>query len=84
MNWVLGLLPYWKTAKWLLAELGWQRDVYAWLEAENAWYFQLAAQLWNDLTLTSPVTVPALKAALAAKAAEQPAPVTKSRHHRGR
>ncbi len=69
MNWVLNLLPYVRLLKWLLAESGYQKKVYQWLEAENAWYFQLAAQLWNDLTLTSPVTVPALKAALAAKAA---------------
>lgn len=54
-------LPLWKTAKWLLAEAGWQRDVATWLAAENAFYFKLAAAAWATLEVKDP---DALKAEL--------------------
>jgi hypothetical protein len=60
------LLPYWKIAKWLLAETGYQRDVALWLASEQQWYFKLAADLWGQLTLPTPVTVASLQAALVA------------------
>lgn len=46
---VLSRIPWFKLAKWLLAELGWQRDVAQWLAAENEWYFRLAAEVWAGL-----------------------------------
>ena len=69
MNWLAKWLPYYKLAQWLLAELGWQKDVEAWLLAEKTWYFTLAAQLWDTLTVSSPVTVASLQVALANAAA---------------
>jgi len=52
---VLSRIPWFKIAKWLLAETGWQRDVAQWLAAENAWYFKLAAEVWGGLAPDTPV-----------------------------
>lgn len=57
-------LPWFKMAKWLLAETGWQRDVAEWLAAENNWYFKLAAAAWGQLYVEHPDE---LKVLLAAK-----------------
>ena len=50
----LSILPWFKMAKWLLAELGWQRDVANWLAAENAWYFKMAANAWGATYVADP------------------------------
>jgi hypothetical protein len=52
---ILSRIPWFKLAKWLLAELGWQRDVAQWLAAENEWYFRLAAVVWGGLASDLPV-----------------------------
>lgn len=57
-------LPWFNLAKYLLAELGWQRDVALWLEKQQEWYFQLAAKAWGAMYEEHPDQ---LKLLLAAK-----------------
>lgn len=65
MNWITNLLPYYKVAKWLLAESGYYQKVATWLASENEWYFQLAAAAWGELYVADPN---ALKPVLLAQA----------------
>jgi hypothetical protein len=57
----LSLVPWFKLAKWLLAETGWQRDVAEWLAAENEWYFRLAAKAWGNLDTNDDADIEELK-----------------------
>jgi hypothetical protein len=41
---LLSMVPWFKIALWLIAELGWKLKVAQWLAAENTWYFDLAAK----------------------------------------
>lgn len=56
----LSLLPWFKIAKWLLAEAGWKLDVASWLAAEDEWYLKLAAKLWGELDTTDPAVIKSL------------------------
>lgn len=41
---LLMMVPWWKLAKWLLAESAYKLGVAEWVAAENKWYLDLAAK----------------------------------------